>query len=89
MPTPSPNGLSSTRAVVASVVVRSVKRGPAQGYVAYGGAVLWALVAMVANQYGASSITAVAAALGVVLVALALVAPLRPTRPRSAMRTAG
>ena len=74
--------------VVASVVVRSVKRGPAQGYVAYGGAVLWALVAVVANQYGASSITTVAAALGVVPVALALFAPLRPARLQSAVRTA-
>ena len=75
--------------VVASVVVRLARRGPGQGYVAYGGAVLWALVAVVANQYGASSITTVAAALGVVPVALAIFAPLRPRRLRSAMRTAG
>jgi hypothetical protein len=44
---------------------------------------------VVANQYGASSITTVAAALGVVPVALAIFAPLRPRRLRSAMRTAG
>ncbi|CAA9419041.1 MAG: hypothetical protein AVDCRST_MAG01-01-2126 [uncultured Rubrobacteraceae bacterium] len=74
--------------VVASVVVRSARRGRAQGYVAYAGAVLWALVAVVANQYDASSITTVAAALGVVLVALALLAPLRSRGPRNAMRNA-
>ena len=63
--------------VVISVVIRSARRGPAQGYVAYAGAVLWALVAVVANQYGASGITTLAAALGIIPVALALVAPLR------------
>ena len=74
--------------VVASVVVRSTRRGPAQGYVAFGGAVVWALVAVVANQYGASEITTLAAALGIISVALALVAPLRTRGPRGATRAA-
>jgi hypothetical protein len=43
--------------------------------------VVWALVAVVANQYGASGITSLAAALGIIPVVLALVAPLRERRP--------
>ena len=74
--------------VVASVVVRSTRRGPVQGYVAFGGAVVWALVAVVANQYGASGITTLAAALGIIPVALALVAPQHTRRPRGATRAA-
>jgi hypothetical protein len=65
-----------------------LKRGPAQGYVAYGVTLVWALVAVVANQYGASGITTLAAALGIISVALALVAPLRTRRPRGATRAA-
>jgi len=71
----------------ASVVVRFSRRGPVQGYVAYAGAVLWALVAVVANQYDASGVTSLAVALGVVPVALALLAPLRARGPQGA-RTA-
>ena len=43
---------------------------------------------MVANQYGASEITTLAAALGIIPVALALVAPLRTRGPRGATRAA-
>ena len=75
-------------AALASVVVRSSKRGPAQGYVTYGVIVVWALVAVVANQYGASGITTLAAALGIIPVTLALVAPLRTRRSRGATRAA-
>ena len=75
-------------AALASVVVRSSKRGPAQGYVTYGVTVVWALVAVVANQYGASGITTLAAALGIIPVTLALVAPLRTRRSRGATRAA-
>ena len=76
--------LLTTASAVASVVVRRAKRGPAQAYVTYGGAVLWALAAIVANQFGASPVTALAAALGTAPVALALVVPLRARRQRGA-----
>ena len=75
-------------AAVASAVVRASKRGPAQGYVVYGLAVVWALVAVVANQYGASGLTSLAAALGVIPVVLAVVAPPRTRKARSATRAA-
>jgi hypothetical protein len=52
------------------------------------GAVVWALVAVVANQYAASGITTLAAALGITPVALALVVPLRTRRPRGGARRA-
>ena len=73
-------------AAVASAVVRASKRGPAQGYVVYGLAVVWALVAVVANQYGASGLTSLAAALGVIPVVLAVVAPPRTRKARGATR---
>src|ERR687895_1215659 len=42
---------------IACAVVLAGRNGPAQGYLAYGGAVLWALAGVVANQYQNSLIT--------------------------------
>jgi hypothetical protein len=56
----------------AAALVRAARGGPSQGYLAYAAAVLWALLAVVANQYDASVLTT-AAALSAALVALALV----------------
>src|SRR5918998_1840876 len=43
--------------VLAAALVLAGKAGPAQGYVAYGATVLWALVAVVVNQYDDSNLT--------------------------------
>lgn len=58
--------------VLAAVVVLAGKAGPAQGYLAYGVTVLWAFLAVVANQYDASLATTGAALIAAVPVALAL-----------------
>jgi hypothetical protein len=58
--------------VLAAAVVTTGKSGPAQGYLMYAVTVLWALVAVVVNQYDASLVTTGAALVAAVLVALAL-----------------
>src|SRR3712207_964165 len=78
-------------AVVCSVVL-SGRSGPAQGYVAYGGAVLWALAGVVANQYQNSLITSSTAVVCALVVTAILFLALRrpgatrgtgpPSRPR-------
>jgi hypothetical protein len=59
--------------VLAAAVVRAGRKGAAQGYLAYGGTVLWALVGIVVNQYDASLLTTTAAMVAAVPVVLALV----------------
>ena len=66
---------------MASAVIWVGRAGPLQGLLAYAGAVLWALVGVVVNQYDASLITSGAALLSVALVAAALVGALRRRRP--------
>jgi hypothetical protein len=58
--------------VLAAAVVRAGKLGPAQSYLSYGVTVLWALIAVVTNQYDASLVTTGAALIAAVPVALAL-----------------
>ena len=62
---------------VACAVILAGRDGPAQGSVAYGAAVLWALLGIVANQYDASVLTTAAATLSAGLVALALFGVIR------------
>jgi hypothetical protein len=79
---------------VACAVILAVRNGPAQGYLAYGGAVLWALAGVVANQYQNSVITSATAVVCAVVVAAILFVTLRrpgatrgtgqPSRPRVA-----
>ncbi|HSL01870.1 MAG TPA: hypothetical protein VK869_16150 [Rubrobacteraceae bacterium] len=68
--------------LIAATVIRAAKSGPAQGTVAYSAAVLWALVAVVVNQYETSLLTTAAAAVAAVPVALALLDALRGNRTR-------
>lgn len=58
--------------LLASGVVLVGRAGPAVGYLAYAGAVLWALVGVVLNQYDASLLTSGAAVVAAVPVALAV-----------------
>jgi hypothetical protein len=62
---------------VACSVVLAGRNGPVQGYLAYGGAVLWALVGVVANQYQSSLITSFTSILCALLVAAILITALR------------
>ena len=76
--------------VVACVVILAGRSGPAQGCLAYGAAVLWALAGVFVNQYQASLITASTAVVcAVILVGTVLFFALRGGRPgRSARRMA-
>ena len=56
------------------------KAGPLQGLLAYAGAVLWALVGMVVNQYDLSLLITGAALLSRALVARASINTLRTSR---------
>jgi hypothetical protein len=61
-----------TGGLIASAVLLAGETAPPQGYLAYAAAVLWALVAVVVNQYDASIPTTVAALVAAVPVALAV-----------------
>ena len=63
--------------VLAAAVVLAGRTGPAQGYVAYGITVLWALVAVIANQYDASLLVTGASLISAALVVAVLVGALR------------
>ena len=65
-----------TGSLVASAVLLAGEAAPPQGYLAYAAAVLWALVAVVVNQYDASILTTVAALVAAVPVALVVIAKL-------------
>jgi hypothetical protein len=79
---------------IACAVILVGRNGPAQGYLAYGGAVLWALTGVVANQYQNSVITSTTAVVCALVVAAILFVALRrssatrstgqPSRPRAA-----
>ena len=58
--------------VLAAAFVLAGKTGPAQGYLSYGVTVLWAIFAVIVNQYDASLVTTGAALIAAVPVALAL-----------------
>ncbi len=67
---------------VAFFAILATKSGPESAWVAFGAAVLWALVAVIAEQRAASPLTTGAAILSAVLVAAALVGPWRaPLQP--------
>ena len=65
---------------MAYVMIWVSKAGPLQGLVAYAGAVLWALVGVVVNQYDASLLTTGAALVSAALVAMAMISTLRRSR---------
>jgi hypothetical protein len=62
---------------VACAVILAGRNGPVQGYLAYGGAVLWALAGVVANQYQNSLITSFTSIVCALLVAAILFIALR------------
>jgi hypothetical protein len=68
-------------AALASVVILVSGAGPLQGLLAYAGAVLWALIGVVINQYDASLLTTGAALLSGALVAITIINTLRGRRP--------
>jgi len=80
--------------VFACAVLLAGRIGPVQGYFAYGGAVLWALAGVVANQYQNSLITFSTSIVCALLIAAILFIALRrsdagrgagqPSRPRVA-----
>jgi hypothetical protein len=76
--------------VVACAVILAGRSGPAQGCLAYGAAVLWALAGVFVNQYQASLITASTAVVcAVIRVGTVLFFALRGGRPgRSARQMA-
>jgi fucose permease len=57
---------------VACAVILAGRTGPALGFFAYGGAVLWALAGVVANQYQNSLITSFTSIVCALLVAAVL-----------------
>jgi hypothetical protein len=71
---------------VACAVILAGRNGPIQGYLAYGAAVLWALVGVFANQYQNSLLTSSTAVVCTLLVAAVLFVSLRRS---SAARGAG
>jgi len=71
-----------TGGLVASAMLLAGEAAPPQGYLAYTAAVLWALVAVVANQYDASVLTTVAALVAAMPIALVVVSKLFGGRPR-------
>ena len=81
-------GLLLAGGLIAAGIIRTSKNGPWQGILAYSAAVLWALVAVVVNQYGASLLTTAAAIVAVVPVVLSLLSALRDGPPsRSSGKT--
>src|SRR5918997_2789470 len=65
---------------VACAVILAGRTGPVEGTFAYGGAVLWALVGVVANQFENSLITTSTAAVCALVIAAILVVALRGSR---------
>lgn len=73
-------GLLLAGGLIAAGVIRSAKGGPWQGILAYAAAVLWALVAVVVNQYDASLLTT-AAVVATVPVVFSLLSAFRDRTP--------
>src|SRR3712207_4553238 len=65
---------------VACAVILAGRTGPVQGYLAYGGVVLWALAGVVVNQYQNSLITSFTSIVCALLVAAILITALRQSR---------
>ena len=76
--------LLAVAGAIASAVILAGKDGPAQGYLAYGGAVLWAFGGMVAN--GASALTSGVAILSALPVAAVVFVALRRSGYGTALR---
>ena len=77
-------GILLVGGLTAAAAIRAAKNDPWQSAVAYSAAVLWALVAVVVNQYDASLLTTGAAVIAAILVVLAfLVTFRRGDQPRS------
>ena len=74
-------GLLLAGGLIATGVVRAAQSGPWQGILAYSAAVLWALVAVVVNQYDASLLTTAAAVIAIVPVVLSLLNAFRSVPP--------
>lgn len=72
-----------TAGAIACAVILAGRGGPPQGYVAYGAAVLWALLGIVINQYDASVLITAVAVISAAIVALVLLGALRWGRPAS------
>jgi hypothetical protein len=70
-------------AAIAAVVLRASRPAPAGNRIAYGGAVIWALVAVVVNQADDSVLTSGAAVLSALIVAAALATSLTGPRQRT------
>lgn len=75
--------------LIAAGALLAGRLGPPLGYLAYGAAFLWALLAVVVNQYGESALTTGAAAVTMACVAAVLVSVVRERpstgrRPRAA-----
>ncbi len=68
--------------LLASAALLAGCMGPALGYLTYGAAFVWALVAVAIEQYGASGFAAVLAALTALVVAAVLLVSLRQARSR-------
>ena len=81
-------GLLLLGGLVSTAVILAGRGGPVLGYGAYAAAVLWALVAVVVNQYDASLITTAAAIVAAALVVIVLFDTLRRGRPWAAGRNA-
>lgn len=74
-------GLLLAGGLIAAGVIRSTRGGPWQGTLAYAAAVIWALVAIVVNQYDASLLTTAAAVVAAVPVVLSLRGAFRNRTP--------
>lgn len=71
---------------LAASIVLAGRNGPAQGYLAYGITALWALTAVVVNQYDASLLTTGASLISAALVVAVLFGALRGDRTGRRMR---
>ncbi len=72
--------------LLAAAITRAGRNGPPQGYVAFAVTVLWALVAIVVAQYGASVVTTAAAVVAALPVLVSLLRALRGGRTRPGAR---
>jgi hypothetical protein len=71
---------------VACAIIVAGSGGPPQGYLGYGGAVLWALAGVVVNQYQNSLITSLTAIVCAILVAAVLFVALRRSGAKRSSR---
>jgi hypothetical protein len=72
--------------LLAAAITWAGRNGPPQGYVAFAATVLWALVAIIVTQYGASVVTAAAAGVAAVPVLISSLRALRGGRRRPSAR---